>query len=52
MVELVAGRPAYDRETYLEDARTLLGRGLSKDEVADELGISRATLYRILNETR
>lgn len=44
----MAGRPAYDRHTYREDARALLARGLTKVEVATKLGISRDTLYRIL----
>lgn len=44
----MAGRPAYDRDTYREDAKRLLGRGLTRDEVAEELQISRATLYRIM----
>jgi DNA-binding phage protein len=44
----VAGVPAYERPSYLADIRHLLGRGLSKDQVAKQLGISRATLYRIL----
>ncbi len=44
----MAGMPAYDRVTYLEDAEALLARGLTRDEVAEALGISRSTLYRIL----
>ena len=48
----MAGRPAYDRETYAEDVRRLLARGLTKAQVAAELGISRATLYRIMDDVR
>lgn len=48
----MSGRPAYDRETYREDIASLRGRRLSWAEVARELGISRATLYRIRGEQR
>ena len=48
----MAGKPAYDRETYREDAKRLLGRGMSRNEVAEELQISRATLYRIMGDAR
>lgn len=41
-------RQPYDRPSYAADIRTLLARGLSADQAAKELGISRATLYRIL----
>lgn len=44
----MSGRPAYDRETYAEDIKRLRSRGLSWARVAAHLGISRATLYRIL----
>ena len=43
----MAGVPAYDRATYLEDIRRLRQRGLTWAEVADALGISLATLHRI-----
>ena len=46
----MSGRPAYDRETYLEDIRALRARGLSWDDVAADLGISRATVFRIVSE--
>lgn len=44
----MSGRPAYDRGSYLADIKALLTRGLSVPQVAQELGISRATIYRIL----
>lgn len=43
----MSGRPAYDRETYGEDIKSLRRRGLSWAQVAAELGISERTLYRI-----
>lgn len=46
----MAGRPAYDRRTYLEDIRALRRRGLTAGEIADTLGIHRATVYRILKD--
>lgn len=42
------GRPAFDRDTYRDDLRTLTRRGMSIDKAARELGMSRATAYRIL----
>lgn len=45
---LVAGVPAYERQTYLEDIRRLRGRGLTMEAVARNLGLSRATVYRIM----
>lgn len=44
--------PAYERSSYLEDIKRLLGRGLSKAQVAEHLHISRATVYRILADAR
>ncbi len=44
--------PAYDRESYLEDIKRLKQRGLTSARIAANLGISRATVYRILNESR
>ena len=44
----MAGRKAYDRQTYLADARLLRRRGLTWEQVADELGISVRTLHRML----
>ncbi len=34
----------------LEDVRILKARGLSMDAIARHLHVSRATLYRIINE--
>lgn len=44
----VSGRPAYERQSYLADIKALQARGLTADAIARRLGISRATLYRIL----
>lgn len=44
----MAGQPVYGQD-YYEDAKRLLERGLSKDRVAARLGMSRATLYRLLD---
>jgi orotate phosphoribosyltransferase-like protein len=44
----MSGVPAYDRGTYLEDIRTLRGRGYTVDQICSELGISRATYFRIV----
>lgn len=46
----MSGRPAYDRRTYRADIKHLLARGRTKAEVATELGLSRATVYRILED--
>jgi DNA invertase Pin-like site-specific DNA recombinase len=48
----MAGRPAYERQSYLEDIRRLQARGLTADAIARHLQISRATLYRILAAAR
>lgn len=44
----MAGVPAYERGSYLADIKALQGRGLTVPQIAKELGISRATVYRIL----
>lgn len=43
----MTGVPAYDRETYSEDIKSLLGRGWTVARICRHLGISRATYYRI-----
>lgn len=43
----MAGRKAYDRDTYLEDVRALRRRGLTWARIARELGLSLSTLHRI-----
>ncbi len=43
---------AYERSSYRTDLKALLARGLSMTEAARHLGISRATAYRILNDTK
>lgn len=49
----MAGIKAHPRDSdLLRDVRILRGRGLPMAEVARRLGMSRATLYRILGETR
>ena len=47
----MSGRPAYDRGTYRADLKTLRRRGKSIAQAADELGMSRATAYRILGDS-
>lgn len=44
----MAGKPAYDRDSYLADIKALQKRGLSMNAIARALGLSRATVYRIL----
>lgn len=44
----MAGVQAYDRESYRTDVLALRRRGWSASRIADELGMSRATVYRIL----
>lgn len=44
----MTGRPAYERTSYTSDIRALRARGLSASAIASELGMSRATVYRIL----
>lgn len=47
----MSGRPAYPRgRQVLADVRILRARGFTMAQVADRLGMSRATLYRILEE--
>lgn len=48
----MSARPAYDRDSYLEDIKALRGRGWSHAAIASELGMSRATVFRILQEGR
>jgi DNA invertase Pin-like site-specific DNA recombinase len=45
----VVGRPGLDKDK-LEYATYLRSQGLSMQEVADKIGVSRMTLYRNLNE--
>lgn len=44
----MAGRKAYDRQTYLEDVKVMRARGWTWARIARELGISTATLHRIV----
>jgi predicted DNA-binding transcriptional regulator AlpA len=47
----MSGRPAHPRgRQIIEDVRILRTRGHSMNEVAKRLGMSRATLYRIIAE--
>lgn len=46
------GGRRHDRGGLAQDITILKRRGLPAHEIADRLGISRATLYRILNETK
>lgn len=43
---------AYERTSYRTDLKNLLARGHTMAEAARSLGISRATAYRILNESK
>lgn len=43
----MAGRKAYDRESYLEDVKRLRARGWTWRRIARELGLSLSTLHRI-----
>lgn len=43
----MAGRKAYDRDSYLADIRTLRRRGWTWQRIADQLGLSVSTLHRI-----
>lgn len=45
----MSGRPAYDRASYLSDIKALKSRGYTPARIAQELGMSRATVYRILS---
>lgn len=44
----MTARPAYERSSYLTDIKNLRRRGLTASAIATELGMSRATVYRIL----
>ena len=47
----MAGRPAHPRgKSTIADIKLLRARGLTMAQVATKLGMSRATLYRILDE--
>lgn len=48
------GRPrSVERDTFLaEDIRILRSRRLTSVEIAAELGISRATYYRVLGDLK
>lgn len=47
----MAGVKAHPRDAgTLEDYKILKRRGLSAERIAQELGMSRATLYRIIRE--
>lgn len=49
----MAGKPVHTADTQtMRDVRTLLSRGLTKGQVAQQLGMSRATLYRLLERAR
>ena len=49
----MTGRPAYPRDRQvLADVRILKARGLSMSAIATRLGMSRATLYRILEQAQ
>ena len=49
----MAGIKAHARDaTVLEDIRIMRSRGWPAERIATTLGISRATLYRILAEAR
>lgn len=43
----MAGRKAYDRETYLVDVKLLRARGWTWRRIASHLGLSLSTLHRI-----
>lgn len=46
------GRPATMTPTRAMKAERLLGKGLSKQRVADEIGVSRATIYNWLTKKK
>lgn len=48
----MAARSVFADPSYLEDIRSLRARGLTYAEVATALGMSRATLFRILAQAR
>ena len=45
----MAGRKAYDRDSYLQDVRTLRARGWTWARIARHLGVSVRTLHRMVN---
>lgn len=45
----MAGRKAYDRDSYLQDVRTLRGRGWTWKRIAQHLGVSVRTLHRMMS---
>lgn len=45
----MSGRPAFPRRELLADVKALKRRGLTMQQIADTLGVSRATLYRYLD---
>lgn len=45
----MSGRPAFERESYRQDINSLRRRGWTDDRIARHLGMSRATLYRIVS---
>lgn len=49
----MSGRPAYTVESYVDDLLLLIRhRGMSVRAAADDLGMSRATAYRLLQQHR
>lgn len=44
----MAGRKAYDRDSYLADVRVLRGRGWTWQRIARHLGVSVRTLHRMV----
>lgn len=44
----MAGRAAFGRD-YYDDIRALKRRGLTAEQIAKELGMSRPTVFRIIN---
>ena len=47
----MTGQPVYPRTAQtVRDVRILKARGLSMQAIADKLGMSRSTLYRLLDQ--
>lgn len=44
----MAGRKAYDRDSYLQDVRTLRARGWTWQRISRHLGVSVSTLHRMV----